>query len=130
MRDAGVDAPKYGQCDPSAQSNQLRQWIFGQDDGGVTLARLVDLSLIGVDEFGKYTEGRCDFKRYWNTAAQLPYLYNPRSKLFITYEDETSIHHKNQVILRYGLGGAMLWQLSLDPKHILGRVVARDLLGK
>jgi len=130
MRVADVFPSSFAPCDQLAQSMQLRQLIVGQEDGAVTLAGLVDWSLIRMDEFGKYTVGRCGFRRYWNRAAQLPYLYNPTSKLFITYEDELSIHNKNQAILFYGLGGAMLWQLALDRHHILGGVVSHDLLGK
>ncbi|MBP1999621.1 chitinase [Paenibacillus shirakamiensis] len=54
------------------------------------------------------------FVRYWNATAQVPYLYNPTSKIFISYEDPQSLAAKTSYIKSKGLGGAMIWELSED----------------
>lgn len=52
--------------------------------------------------------------RYWDSEAQVPYLYDPTSKTFITYDDEESSSKKVDFILSKGLGGVMVWELSSD----------------
>ncbi len=96
----------------------------------INFSDLTDRDYLVIASDGNYTSGGQGFIRYWNSAAQSPYLYNPASNIFVTFEDEESIHAKNKFIIKNGLGGAMLWELTADRKHILGRVVARDLLGK
>jgi chitinase len=66
--------------------------------------------------------------RYWDTEGQVPYLYNPSTKVFITYDDEESTNKKVDYILSKGLGGVMIWELSSDDSNntlirILNRVV-------
>jgi chitinase len=54
------------------------------------------------------------YMRYWHADAQVPWLYNPSTGVFITYEDPQS----PQLKARYGvdnqLGGVMIWHLSAD----------------
>jgi len=52
--------------------------------------------------------------RYWDTAAQVPYLYDPARKLWISYDDPQSMKVKADFIKAKGLGGAMLWEASGD----------------
>lgn len=52
--------------------------------------------------------------RYWDEQAQVPYLFDPQRKLFITYDDPQSIAIKAEYINELGLGGAMFWELSGD----------------
>lgn len=54
------------------------------------------------------------YVRYWNDAAKVPYLYNPSSKVFISYDDAESFLHKINYIKSTGLGGGMVWELSSD----------------
>lgn len=54
------------------------------------------------------------FARYWSQTGQVPYLYNPSSKIFISYEDPQSITAKATYIKNRSLGGAMIWDLSED----------------
>ncbi|WP_082926972.1 glycosyl hydrolase family 18 protein [Paenibacillus tuaregi] len=58
--------------------------------------------------------GKNGFVRYWNAAAKVPYLYNPASKIFISYEDSQSLTAKTSYIKTRALGGAMVWELSED----------------
>lgn len=52
--------------------------------------------------------------RYWDAQAQVPYLFDPQRKLFISYDDPQSIAIKADYINSLGLGGAMFWELSGD----------------
>jgi chitinase len=52
------------------------------------------------------------YTRYWDDTAKEPWLFN--GKVFITYEDPTSIQAKTGYVKTQGLGGAMIWELSND----------------
>lgn len=71
--------------------------------------------------FNTYSQG-------WDEQAQVPYLYNPHTKEFISFDNETSLRSKCDYIKRMGLGGAMIWELSLDSKSWeLLRVVHHEM---
>lgn len=61
-----------------------------------------------------YQEEHPGFKRYYDTIAQAPYLYNAEKGLFATFDDSLSIATKTKYALENGLGGIMFWQLSGD----------------
>lgn len=58
--------------------------------------------------------GAAGFTRYWDTVAQVPYLYSSSAKKFITYDDPQSIGIKMNFANQKGLGGVMFWELSED----------------
>jgi chitinase len=58
--------------------------------------------------------GKQGFTRYWDATAQAPYLWNARSRTFISYEDPQSVRAKSLYVLRHHLGGMMFWELSQD----------------
>ena len=64
-----------------------------------------------LDAFQEQNPG---FKKYYDTIAQAPYLYNEEKGLFATFDDSVSIEMKTEYALRNGLGGIMFWQLSGD----------------
>ncbi len=59
------------------------------------------------------------YRRYWDREAHAPYLWNPSSGIFITYEDPASLHEKARFVKRHHLGGIMYWEQSEDPDEIL-----------
>jgi chitinase len=65
--------------------------------------------------------------RYWDSEAQVPYLYDPARKLWISYDDPQSIKIKVDYITAKGLGGAMLWELSGDRDEELIDVIGAHL---
>jgi chitinase len=73
------------------------------------------------------------YTEYYDFASQVPYLYNPTTKIFITYDNVESIKAKVDYIKTNNLGGAMFWELSGDlrdsnsPYSLLG-LLARELL--
>jgi len=58
--------------------------------------------------------GQRGFVRYWDNRAQAPYLWNPTSRVFISYDDPQSIAVKARYVLQHRLGGMMFWELSED----------------
>ena len=66
-----------------------------------------------------------DYTRYWDPESFVPYLYNAKTKEFLTYDDEASINNKVDYIKDQGLGGAIIWDISGDDSnHTLGKIVA------
>ena len=54
------------------------------------------------------------FQFHWDPVAQAPYMYNPAQKLFVSYDDTTSMRLKTIYTLEKKLGGIMFWQLAED----------------
>ncbi|WP_211473442.1 glycoside hydrolase family 18 protein [Collimonas humicola] len=71
---------------------------------------------------------RNGFTRYWNDAAKVPYLFNPDTGEFVSYDDPESLEYKISYLKQMGLGGAMFWQLSADRNAVLLDKVAAGLL--
>ena len=61
-----------------------------------------------------FQEEHSGFKRFYDTVAQAPYLYNAEKGLFATFDDSLSIKTKTEYAMNNGLGGIMFWQLSGD----------------
>jgi len=58
--------------------------------------------------------GAAGYTRYWNAAAQVPYLYSPTAQRFISYDDPESTQVKMNFANQKALGGVMFWELSED----------------
>lgn len=54
------------------------------------------------------------YKRYWDDQAKVPYLHNPATQDFVSFDDEQSLRLKSEMIHQYHLGGAMVWELGQD----------------
>lgn len=54
------------------------------------------------------------FSRYWHDEAQVPWLYDPKGGVMITYDDPASVGVKADYVRTRGLGGVMAWELSSD----------------
>lgn len=54
------------------------------------------------------------YMRFWDEQSKVPYLFNANEKEFISYDDEDSLALKAQFVKEKQLGGAMVWDLSMD----------------
>jgi chitinase len=54
------------------------------------------------------------FPRHWHDAAKVPWLFDPKSSLFISYDDPESLRLKGDYAREQKLGGLMCWELSAD----------------
>jgi chitinase len=97
----------------TAENNGLYQPVKSFSRGG------------GFDYLKDSLENKNGFTKYWDDEAKAPYLFNPNSKMFITYDDERSIKEKCAYIKKHGLGGAMFWEYNDDKKEYLLDVIAK-----
>jgi chitinase len=96
-----------------AASNGLRQKYERFGRGG-SYSRLVSDF---IDKNG--------YERHWDEAARAPYLWNPESRSFISYDDPESLAAKAAYVKERGLGGIMFWEYSHDPEErLLDAIVA------
>ncbi|WP_409291232.1 glycoside hydrolase family 18 protein [Peribacillus sp. SCS-37] len=70
------------------------------------------------------------YKSFWNGRAKVPFLYNPSTGTFITYENEKSIGYKADYITANQLGGAMIWEISGDRNLTLLSALSSRVLNK
>ena len=54
------------------------------------------------------------WRRYWNANAQSPWLYEPRERLFVSYEDPRSIGIRAKLARERGLRGVFMWEVTGD----------------
>ena len=59
---------------------------------------------------------RNGYVRYWDAVAEAPWLWNPRTRTFISYDDPQSIEAKAAYARAQHLGGIMYWEQQQDPE--------------
>jgi|GEM_PF-530487 len=64
--------------------------------------------------YNKINDPTSGYKAYWDSAAQVPYIYNSSLKVFSTYENSQSITAKTNYIKNQGLAGMFFWDASSD----------------
>jgi chitinase len=62
------------------------------------------------------------FTRHWHPDAQVPWLYNPATRVWISYDDPESIAAKAAFVRTDGFGGIMFWELGGDDGSLLRAV--------
>ncbi len=60
-----------------------------------------------ADSLGKYD-------RHWHDEAKVPWLFDPKAGVMISYDDPESIRLKAEYVKKANLGGVMCWELSGD----------------
>ncbi len=74
-------------------------------------------SFISYDELVDKYINKNGFVRYWDADAKAPYLWNARSRTFISYADAQSFGPKIDYVKKKGLAGIMFWEYIYDLKH-------------
>lgn len=62
------------------------------------------------------------YRRYWDADAQVPWLYDPVSRIFISYDDPQSIAAKAGYARDLGLAGVMIWEISQGDETLLDAI--------
>lgn len=62
----------------------------------------------------KALESNTSFQYHWDDQAKVPYLYNPSTGEWISYDNADSIREKVNYFELHNLGGAMVWELTGD----------------
>jgi chitinase len=112
-----VGVPFYGRAfaDVTAQDNGLDQ-TYGKYEGDHPWPQLVaDF----IDRNG--------YARHWDATAQVPYLWNAQTRVFVSYDDPQSLKLKAEFVKANGLGGMMYWEQSQDPRGELLGVLSAAL---
>jgi chitinase len=127
--------PFYGKgwsgCEPGPNGDGLYQSCTGLASGSADesfdFAYLTTRGFLSRDRDGLYTVAGQGFVRRWSGTARVPYLFNMSSGVFITYDDEASVQAKVDLVKRYGLRGAMFWEIGADGEGVLRGVVNESL---
>jgi chitinase len=59
------------------------------------------------------------YVRHWDDVAQAPWLWNAKTRRFVTYDDPQSIAAKAAYVKAQHLGGIMYWEQTIDPSDEL-----------
>ncbi len=70
---------------------------------------------------------RDGYVRHWDAQAQAPFLWNAKTRHFISYEDPQSLRAKTAFVREKGLGGIMYWDHGQDVDEQLLDVVIDGL---
>jgi chitinase len=65
-------------------------------------------------DFRNFSSRLKGFKFFWDDVAKAPYAYDPKEKLFATFDDRKSIELKTKYVVDQKLDGIMFWELSHD----------------
>jgi chitinase len=60
-----------------------------------------------------------NYAHHWDDDAKAPWLFDPATGTFITYDDAQSIQWKVKYLQEHGLGGAMIWELGTDGGNLI-----------
>ena len=71
--------------------------------------------------------GKNGFTRHWDAQAQAAWLWNPKTRTFISYDDPEALAAKAAFVKSHRLGGIMYWEQALDPGGELLDAVWRGL---
>ena len=67
------------------------------------------------------------FTRQWDAAASAPYLYNPVTHVFVSYDDPQSLLLKARYVRSHKLAGIMFWDYESDADRSLLNAVYNSL---
>ena len=63
---------------------------------------------------GPQWAGNPDFQQGWDPIVRSPYLWNPKTSTWVSYENPRSILDRSLFAKASGLAGMMMWNLGLD----------------
>ncbi|KAJ2367098.1 hypothetical protein IW150_005762, partial [Coemansia sp. RSA 2607] len=67
------------------------------------------------------------WQRYWDSVSLTPWLFNPESKIYISYDDPSSLTAKANYALSKNLGGVTIYDATMDINNEL-LVAITDIL--
>jgi chitinase len=97
----------YCSADPGGYSGQW-QWKNLRSQGVLTTP----------------TTAASPWVRYFDNTTVTPWLFNPSTKIYISYDDTVSLAAKVNYALCKGLAGAMVWDVSNDNGELLSVVAS------
>ncbi|KAJ1780320.1 hypothetical protein IW139_001772 [Coemansia sp. RSA 353] len=61
-----------------------------------------------------HMQSNSNYTVHWDDAAKAPILYSADERVMITFDDAIAVSWKADYVLKRGLGGIMIWELSQD----------------
>ncbi|KAJ2716641.1 hypothetical protein H4R19_000532 [Coemansia spiralis] len=92
------DAPWFDACAGSTANSGTWQWKNLRSQGVLTSP----------------TKAAAPWVRQWDSVSQTPWLFNPQTKMFISYDDPDSLKIKVDYAASKGLAGTMIWSVNMD----------------
>ncbi|KAJ6782480.1 hypothetical protein PWT90_07886 [Aphanocladium album] len=92
------DASWYDACAGATSNSGTWQWKHLLDQGVLSAP----------------TTASAPWVRQWDNTTQTPWLFNPQTSIFISYEDPVSLKVKVDYAASKGLAGAMVWSVNMD----------------
>ncbi|KAJ2716642.1 hypothetical protein H4R19_000533 [Coemansia spiralis] len=92
------DAPWFDACAGSTANSGMWQWK--------------NLRLQGV--LADPHTAAAPWVRQWDSVSQTPWLFNPTTQMFLSYDDPDSIKIKAGYAASRGLAGVMVWSANMD----------------
>ncbi|MGH8190544.1 MAG: glycoside hydrolase family 18 protein [Rhodanobacteraceae bacterium] len=145
----GLHASKYAPADARTTARAVRQFLaagvpphklvigvafYGREFGGVNPVHdglyqpyKKFIAFVPWPELKADFIGRHGFVRHWDAQADAPWLWNAKTRTFISYDDPESIAAKAAFVKAHQLGGIMYWEQSLDPGDELLDAIWRGL---
>jgi chitinase len=105
-----VGIPFYGQAWRNVRPNDLFG-LYQSTDGVPTGTR--DGGTLFYRDLAPFLAST-EYVRYFDDIALVPWMYNARRNIAISYENAESIRAKTAYVRSLGLGGVMAWSLSYD----------------
>lgn len=70
------------------------------------------------------------YERYWDDVSKVPYVWNEKEKVWLSFEDEQSMGEKMDYVVNNNLGGVMFWEADGDYDYDAktGKYVVGDTL--
>lgn len=62
------------------------------------------------------------YTRHWEPSAQVPWLYDPRSGTWISYDDPESVRAKMKYVRDNQLGGVVIWEIGADDGRLMREI--------
>lgn len=104
--------------------------VTSADNGGLYQPWTSTATLDYTTIIGPNWAGNPDFHQGWDPIVQSPYLWNPTTKTWVSYENPRSILIRSEFAKSHGLAGMMMWQVGLDdPQHSLLAAMTGPWLG-
>lgn len=116
-----LGVPFYGKgwagCPPQGQYQTCEGASQGTWETGIY--DYVDLENNYVDKNG--------YTRFWNEKSKAASVYNPQTKVWITYNDKTTMMYTSSLVKTLNLAGVMNWDSSGDTNDTLSTQLTKDL---
>lgn len=95
------DAPWYDACAGATANSGTWQWKHLRDQGVLSSP----------------TTAKAPWVRQFDPVSQTPWVFNPNTKAFISYDDPQSLKVKVAYAASKGMAGAMVWSLNMDSSN-------------